>query len=244
MTSAGVRGSGSASRGATAGAAAGAGAGAGSGAAGRPVLVLASSSPSRLRVLKDAGFEPVVIPAGIDEDETGESVASLALALARLKGRAVVDRLALGRNPAGPQVVVLACDSLLSLGGRACGKPGTREAFLGQWREMAGSEATLVTGHYLCDLLSGAEVDEVVGTVVRFGRPTSAELDAYAATGEPLQLAGACSLEGIGAPFIDGIVGDPSNVLGLSLPALRRMLGRLGYSVVDFWSDRVRTAGD
>jgi septum formation protein len=131
--------------------------------------------------------------------------------------------------------LVLACASLRELGVRARGKPGTREAFLQQWQEMAGGEATLVTGHYLCEPLTGRVVREAVGTAVRFGKPSAAELDAYAATGEPLSLAGACSLEGIGAPFIDGIVGDPSNVLGLSLPALRRMLGVLGYSVVDFW---------
>jgi septum formation protein len=219
----------------------------------RPVLILASSSPSRLRVLQDAGIDPVVMPAGVDEDETGTSVADTALVLARRKGRAVVELLA-GEGLAGPggpdgaaggaaggeRRLVLAGDSLLELDGRACGKPGTRDAFLEQWREMAGSEATLWSGHYLCDLASGGEIEEVVGTVVRFGRPTEEELEAYAATGEPLQLAGACSLEGIGAPFIDGIVGDPSNVLGLSLPTLRRMLGRLGYSVVDLWSERVR----
>jgi septum formation protein len=204
------------------------------------VLVLASSSPSRLRVLQDAGIDPMVIPAGIDEDETGTSVLEVALVLARRKGRAVVQQLAREDVAGAEGRLVLACDSLLELDGRACGKPGTREVFLAQWREMAGSEATLWTGHYLSDLASGGEVEEVVGTLVRFGRPTEEELEAYAATGEPLQLAGACSLEGIGAPFIDGIDGDPSNVLGLSLPALRRMLGRFGHSIVDLWSDQVR----
>jgi septum formation protein len=208
--------------------------------ASRPVLVLASSSPSRLRVLRDAGFAPLVIPSGADEDPIGASVAETALLLAERKGRAVVALLASRPEPPAQRTVVLACDSLLDLDGRACGKPGTRQAFLAQWEEMSGREAILVTGHYLCELATGGEQGEVVGTVVRFGRPSRDELEAYAATGEPLQLAGACSLEGVGAPFIDGIVGDPSNVQGLSLPLLRRMLGVFGYSIAELWRADLR----
>jgi septum formation protein len=100
---------------------------------------------------------------------------------------------------------------------------------------MAGRQATLVTGHFLAETASGRHELEAAETVVRFGRPSEAELAAYVATGEPLELAGACSLEGRGAPFLDGIVGDPSNVLGLSLPLLRRMLGRLGWAITDLW---------
>jgi septum formation protein len=193
-------------------------------------------------VLRDAGFEPTVICPAVDEDIEAASVAETASLLAERKGQAVVAQLAAaGPHAAGRgHSVVLACDSLLDLDGRACGKPGTRDAFLRQWEEMAGREAMLVSAHYLCEPRTGKVVNEVVGTVVCFGRPSRGELEAYAATGEPLQLAGACSLEGVGAPFIEGIVGDPSNVLGLSLPALRRLLGELGYSVVDFWRDDLR----
>lgn len=189
--------------------------------------MLASASPARHRVLTDAGIAHEVLVSGVDEQVPVTTTHATALALAERKGEAVARR--------RPDALVLACDSLLDLDGEAVGKPGTAEAALAQWRRMAGREATLVTGHFLADPVSGRREREAAATLVRLGRPTEAELAAYVATGEPLELAGACSLEGLGAPFVDGIDGDPSNVIGLSLPLLRRMLARLGYSVTDFW---------
>jgi septum formation protein len=130
---------------------------------------------------------------------------------------------------------VLACDSMLDFAGEPVGKPGTTEGVLEQWGRMAGRQATLVTGHYLVDAREGREVVAAAATTVRFGRPSASELAAYAATGEPQALAGACSLEGYGAPFIEGIVGDPSNVVGLSLPLLRTMLADLGIEITELW---------
>jgi septum formation protein len=189
--------------------------------------VLASASPARHRVLTDAGLAHEVVVSGVDEDVSATTTRDAVLTLAERKGEAVVRR--------RPDALVLACDSLLDFEGEAVGKPGTPAAALAQWQRMAGRDATLVTGHFLADPSSGRREREAAATVVRFGRPSEAELAAYVATGEPLGLAGACSLEGLGGPFVDGIDGDPSNVLGLSLPLLRRMLGRLGYSVTDFW---------
>lgn len=192
-----------------------------------PPLVLASASPARHGVLTDAGITHEVLVSGVDEEVSATTTREAVLALAERKGEAVARR--------RPDALVLACDSLLDFEGEAVGKPGTAAAALAQWHRMAGQQATLVTGHFLVDPASGRRVREAATTVVRLGRPTEAELAAYVATGEPLELAGACSLEGLGGPFVDGVDGDPSNVLGLSLPLLRRMLARLGYSVTDFW---------
>ena len=115
------------------------------------------------------------------------------------------------------------------------GKPASAEEAAARWRRMRGVNGTLLTGHCVIDTAASATVVEVAATVVRFGRPSDAEIDAYVATGEPLAVAGAFTLEGRSAPFIDGIDGDPSNVMGLSLPLLRRLLDRLGVAITDLW---------
>ena len=103
------------------------------------------------------------------------------------------------------------------------------------WRRLSGRDATLFTGHCLIEARSGRRVRGVALAVVRFGMPSEAEIAAYIASGEPMAMAGAFSIEGLGAPFIDGIDGDPSNVMGLSLPLLRRMLAEIGVAITDLW---------
>jgi septum formation protein len=182
-------------------------------------LVLASASPTRLRVLRDAGFAPEVIVSGVDEDIDPSDTATAVVVLAQRKGLAVADRC--------PDALVIACDSLLDLFGRALGKPGSVAEAVKYWR-----------CHWVQDTRSGRIVSDLARTTVRFGTPSEAEIHAYVATGEPLALAGAFSIEGYGAPFIDGIDGDPSNVLGLSLPLLRTMLARLDIAITDLWAIR------
>jgi predicted house-cleaning NTP pyrophosphatase (Maf/HAM1 superfamily)/GNAT superfamily N-acetyltransferase len=138
-----------------------------------------------------------------------------------------------------PGALVLGCDSPLELDGVARGKPADGGEALALWAAMAGRRGTLHTGHCLLDTSTGRRQEEVASTVVRFGRPSEAELAAYVARGEPLTLAGGFSIEGLGAPFVEGVDGDPGNVLGLSMPLLRRLLGRLGLSVTDLWRRRV-----
>lgn len=193
-----------------------------------PAFVLASGSAGRLRVLRDAGMDPEVVASGIDETaDGGMETAALVQVLAERKAAAVAEQ--------RPDALVLGCDSLLDFSQTAYGKPGSAEEATDMWRRLSGRAATLLTGHCLIEAASGRRVRGIARTTVRFGIPTDAELAAYVASGEPLALAGAFSIEGRGAPFIEGIDGDPSNVIGLSLPLLRRLLADLGMTVTDLW---------
>jgi septum formation protein len=179
-------------------------------------------------LLQAAGFDVEVRVSGVAENDTGVcTTREIVLVLAERKARAVVASLT--------DALVLGCDSLLELDGQPRGKPSSAADAIDRWRSMRGRSGRLVTGHCLIDASSGAAVIDAASTLVRFGTPSDAEIDAYVATGEPLAVAGAFTLDGIGAPFVDGVDGDPSNVIGLSLPLLRRMLERLGRSVVDLW---------
>ncbi|GHE41713.1 Maf-like protein [Streptosporangium violaceochromogenes] len=191
-------------------------------------IVLASASPARLALLRSAGLDPKVIVSGMDEDAvTADSPRELCLALARGKAAIVARDLTFG--------LVVGCDSVLELDGRAYGKPSSAQEAAERWRLMRGREGRLLTGHCVIDAADGREVSEVGETVVRFGTPTDDEIDAYVATGEPLRVAGAFTLDGHGGWFVDGVEGDHGNVLGISLPLLRRLLHALGVSVPALW---------
>ena len=132
--------------------------------------------------------------------------------------------------------VIVGCDSMLDLDGVAQGKPADAEEVRARWHVMRSRSGILMTGHCLVHPPTGRTVEAVVATTVRFGSPSDAELEHYIATGEPMEVAGAFTLEGFAAPFIDGVDGDPSNVIGLSLPALRSLLATLGVEMVDLWN--------
>jgi septum formation protein len=196
-------------------------------------LVLASASPARLNLLRTAGFDPDVVVSGVDEDtvETGDT-ADRVTALAEMKAEAVAAR--------SMDALVVGCDSMLEFGGRALGKPATVEQARQWLRTMRGDSGTLFTGHCVIDQPSGRRASGVVGTTVRFGVTTDAELDAYLATGEATTVAGGFTLDGRSAPFIDGVDGDPGNVIGISLPLLRTLLTRLDIAITDLWSEVAR----
>jgi septum formation protein len=192
-------------------------------------LVLASGSAGRLRVLRDAGIDPRVAISGVDETtEAGLDTATVVVLLAERKATEVAGRC--------PGELVLGCDSLLELDHRTFGKPASAEQAAEMWRRLSGREATLFTGHCLI-AADGRRVRDVARAAVRFGTPSEAEVAAYVASGEPMALAGAFSIEGLGAPFVDGIDGDPGTVMGLSLPLLRRMLAELGVAITDLWRE-------
>jgi septum formation protein len=192
-------------------------------------VVLASASPARLAVLRAAGIDPEVIVSGVDEDafsapDTGE----LTQVLASAKAAAVAAGLGDG--------LVIGCDSMLDLDGRAYGKPASPEEAVARWHQMSGQEGTLYTGHCVIDAAAGKQVTAVGETTVRFGRPTEAEITAYVGTGEPLNMAGAFTIEGLGGWFIESIDGDHNNVIGISVPLLRHLFRELGVTIPELWA--------
>jgi septum formation protein len=202
-------------------------------------VVLASASPARLSVLRAAGIEPLVEVADLDEEALlagmpGSTPAAKVTMLASAKATTVARRIA----DAVPDAVVIGCDSMLHFDGELVGKPGTAEQATARWQAMAGGRGELVTGHAVLRTLDG-EIDRVAEghavTGVRFADPDPAELAAYVGTGEPLAVAGAFTLDGLGGWFVEGIDGDPSNVIGISLPLTRKLLAGVGVRVTDLW---------
>lgn len=193
-----------------------------------PPFVLASASPARLRLLEQAGLRPIVLVSGVDEESIegamrNDPVPDVALALARAKAEAV-----LPLAPAG--ALVLGCDSIFEVDGVRLGKPPTPEEALRRWQRMRGRAGTLHTGHWLIDTVKGTSAGKSVSTVVRMADVDDEEIADYIATGEPLQVAGGFTLDGLGAPYVDAIDGDPGNVIGVSVPELRRLVLRIGSS--------------
>lgn len=193
-----------------------------------PRIVLASQSPSRLQILRSAGIEPVVAPADVDER---------AIEARYTDPRATVEALACAKAETvaarHPDDVVIGGDSMLLLDGRLTGKPLTVENTIARWREQAGKTAQLLTGH--CVIYGSRRFVDTGATTLRFADATPADIDAYARSGEPLHCAGAFTLEALGGWFIDSIDGDPSGVIGLSLPVVRRALYSFGLDVSHFW---------
>ena len=194
-------------------------------------LVLASASPARLATLRSAGIEPVVIVSGVDESQVdGLPAAELALQLAELKCAAVAARDDLPRD-----ALVLGCDSVLELDGEALGKPLDPADATRRWRAMRGNTGVLHTGHSLRDTGTGQVAAATAATTVHFAQVTDEEIEAYVATEEPLHVAGAFTVDGLGGAFVSGIEGDHHNVVGLSLPMVRELTAELGHSWTGLW---------
>ena len=205
-------------------------------------LVLASTSPARLRLLTDAGIDPVVISPGVDEEQLTEmamaagqigNTADLVLLLAKAKAEAVVN------NPLAQDALIIGCDSALDLDGESLGKPHEPEVAIERWKTMRGRSGRLYTGHWLIDNRVNQPMPPANGkatnTVVHFANITDSEILAYVGTGEPLKVAGAFTIDGLGGAFLKGIEGDAHTVVGLSLPALRELTISLGVDYPSLW---------
>lgn len=189
-------------------------------------IILASASPARLRLLESAGINPKIIVSGVNE-ETAElaslSPAELVIALAILKAHTVKDQ-------APPNSLIIGCDSTFEFEGKSLGKPGTRQNAIERCKQLSGKSGLLHTGHCLVDLKKGIELSERSTSKVQFTQMTNDEITDYVDSDEPLNVAGGFTLDGLSAPFISKIEGDPSGIIGLSLPLLRKMIISLGYS--------------
>ena len=189
-------------------------------------VILASSSTSRLRLLESAGITPKVIVSGVDEEASefdSLSPSELVIALAILKAHTV-------KESAPENSLIIGCDSTFEFNGKSLGKPGNRENAIARCKELSGKSGFLHTGHCLIDLKQGIELSERSTAKVQFAQMTQVEILDYVDSGEPLNVAGGFTLDGLSAPFITNIEGDPSGIIGLSLPLLRKMIISLGYS--------------
>jgi septum formation protein len=191
-------------------------------------VVLASASPARLATLRSAGLDPEVEVSGVDEQQmTSHDPANLAAALAQLKCRAVDARLE------DPEALIIGCDSVLAFEGEIFGKPADAGDATARWRRMRGKSGVLHTGH--CVRRGNREFVEQAATIVRFADVTDDEIRAYVASGEPLQVAGGFTIDGLGGAFVRGIEGDHHTVVGISVPVLRDLVGDLGIRWTDLW---------
>lgn len=201
--------------------------------------ILASASPARLTVLRAAGIDPVVIVSGVDEPAVEAASKHLGpsgtvTALAQAKAEAVLGAV-IGDHP---DAVIIGCDSMLLLDGRLRGKPADDAQARREWAQMSGRTGDLLTGHAVVVLRGGQVTARASGherTGIRFGTPTQDEITAYLATGEPLQVAGGLTIDGYGGWFVEGIDGDHSSVIGISLPLTRKLLTEVGIPVTELW---------
>ncbi|GIH12646.1 Maf family protein [Rugosimonospora africana] len=201
-----------------------------------PHLVLASASPARRKTLAAAGIDVEVIVSGVDESTVDlTDPAAFCLALAAMKAAAVAERLRGRPVRPGSPVLVLGCDSILAFDGQILGKPADRDEAVARWRQMRGRSGELFTGHSLIDLTGDRHADATAVSTVHFADISDAEIEAYVNTGEPLEVAGAFTIDGLGGPFVESIVGDPGTVVGVSLPLLRRLLATLDVPITQLW---------
>lgn len=197
-----------------------------------PKLVLASASPSRLRLLKSAGLDPEVLVSGVDEESPDYeklSPSELVIALAIVKAHTVKELI---NYPA----LIVGCDSTFEFEGISLGKPLTPENAIARAKSLRGKSGLLHTGHCIIDTEKGIEISDLATTKVFFANMTDDEIESYVATGEPLNVAGGFTLDGLSSPFISRIEGETSNVIGLSLPLLRNAINKLGYKWFDLLS--------
>jgi len=194
-------------------------------------IILASASPSRKRLLESVGISPDILVSGVNEEEPdllALKPSEMVIALAIMKAHTVRNA-----HPVGSNALVIGCDSTFEFDGKNLGKPLTREAAVARAKLMRGKSGYLHTGHSVIDTAQDIEVSDISTSKVTFVQMTDREVEEYVNTDEPLQVAGGFTLDGHSAPFISHIDGDPSGIIGLSLPTLRKIIINLGLE----WGD-------
>ncbi len=206
-------------------------------------LVLASTSPARLTLLRNAGIDPITIAPGVDEDAVTARAESMGLIsgthdMVHLLAKAKAEAVAAHPDARG---LIIGCDSSLEFEGESLGKPHDPAVARERWRRIRGKSGVLHSGHWLIDNRNPTpgQLPPAAGatgsTIVHFADLSDAEIDAYVATGEPLKVAGAFTLDGLGGAFVKSIEGDPHTVIGLSLPILRDLTIQLGVDYTSLW---------
>ena len=206
-------------------------------------LILASASPARLATLTNAGINPLVRVSHVDEEALELSMATatpseIAQALAQAKCEKVTQELA-DSNELTPNTIVIGCDSVFELNGKPYGKPQNVAEAKSRWQEMMNTTGVLHTGHYVTltnEHGDRSTAEATASTQVHLGELTEAEMEAYLRSGEPFAVAGGFTLDGLGGAFVQGVTGDPSNVVGISLPTVRNLLNQLGITWTDLWN--------
>jgi septum formation protein len=215
----------------------------------RPQVILASASPSRQRLLDSVGLKHQVMVSGVDEEiaayeslSPSELVVALAIVKAHTVAKTFQESNSNGSSSKGSSAIIIGCDSTFEFEGRSLGKPVTEANAINRCKEIRGKSGVLHTGHCIIDTRQGIEISDLASTTVHFTDMSDEEIEAYVETGEPLNVAGGFTLDGLSAPFIHAIEGEPSNVIGLSLPLIRKAFASLGYQWFDFSSPKVKAS--
>ena len=191
-----------------------------------PKIVLASASTSRRRLLESAGLNPLIMVSHVDEETdffNSMTPADMVIALAITKAHTI-------REQIDFPAIIIGCDSTFEFDGLSLGKQGTPEIAIERASRVRGNSGLLHTGHCIIDTTKDKEISSIVTTKVTFDDMSDAEIADYVASGEPLHVAGGFTLDGFSSPFIPSIEGDYTNVVGISMPFLRKAFEQLGYS--------------
>ena len=202
----------------------------------RITFILASASPARKRLLETIGIQPIIISSDFDESQIQNSnPVQLVQKLAQCKAEVVTQTLVNSPTIEDEIILVLGCDSVLAVEGEIYGKPANIEEAIARWQTMRGQVGQLYTGHALINVSTDQILVYCQTTQVYFSNISDSEIIAYIDTGEPLNCAGCFAIEGKGGLFVEKLEGCHTNVIGLSLPLLRRMIQEFGYNITDFW---------
>jgi septum formation protein len=198
-------------------------------------VILASASPARLMLLRSQNIQPIVIPSEINEKEIEEQLKDSSTEIVVKELSIAKANYVLANNVSLSTGILIAADSMLEFESQSLGKPLNAENAIARWQKMRGKSGILHTGHTVIRLDNNETITRVVSTKVEFANVDDKEIIDYVATKEPLNVAGAFTIDSLGAAFVKEVQGDHSNVIGLSLPALREIVRELGLSWTSLW---------